>query len=77
MIHMIQELFGRTLRKRRLSKIIPDFSGDECFTKEVALALLADQAMLCLGAVVTRVILDGERSYFIFAIAAGEPWQLS
>jgi hypothetical protein len=62
--------------ERRLSKIVPDFSENECFTKKVALALLAGQAMLCLGAVVTRVMLHGDGSYFVFAIAAGEPWEL-
>jgi hypothetical protein len=43
---VVKAMAGYHLRKQRLSKIIPDFSEDECFTKEVALALLADQAML-------------------------------
>jgi hypothetical protein len=62
--------------ERRLSGILPDFSEHKYFAKKAALVLLASQAMLCLGAVVTRVMLYGDGSYFVFAMAAGEPWKL-
>jgi hypothetical protein len=62
--------------ERRLSALVPDLSQIEGFIKKVALALLAGQAVLCLGAVITRVMLHGDGSYFVYAIAAGEPWEL-
>jgi hypothetical protein len=62
--------------ERRLSALVPDLSRLEGFIKKVSLALLAGQAFLCLGAVVTRVMLHGDGSYFAYAIAAGEPWEL-
>jgi hypothetical protein len=65
-----------TYLERRLSALVPDLSGIEGFIKKVALALLAGQAVLCLGAVITRVMLHGDGSYFAYAIAVGEPWEL-
>jgi hypothetical protein len=68
-------LSNLTSWERRLSARVPDLSLIEGFIKKVSLALLAGQAFLCLGAVVTRVMLHGDGSYFAYAIAVGEPWE--
>ena len=62
--------------EKRLSAIVPDLSQTEDFMKKVSLALLAGQAVLCLGAVITRVMLHADGSFFAYVIAAGEPWEL-
>jgi hypothetical protein len=59
----------------RLSALVPDFFQIESFIKKASLALLAAQAVLCFGAVVTRVMLHGDGSYFAYLIAVGEPWE--
>ena len=48
----------------------------ESFTKKIALILLAAQALLCIGAVFSQVMLHGDGSFFVYAIAAEDPWGL-
>jgi len=62
------------LFKVRLAQLSPVLSECENLTKTTALFLLGAQAMLCVGAAVTRAMLHGDGSYFVFAIAAGDPW---
>ncbi|HET9394451.1 MAG TPA: hypothetical protein VFO36_00225, partial [Nitrospiraceae bacterium] len=58
----------------RLSAFVPNLPELTSFLKKTSLALLVAQAILCLGAVLTRVMLHGDGSYFVYAIALGEPW---
>jgi hypothetical protein len=53
-----------------------DLSRIEAFIKTIALALLAGQVILYVGAIVTHVMLHGDGSYFVYTIAAGAPWDL-
>jgi hypothetical protein len=59
-----------------LSKLSVALSECEGFTKRATLILLAAQALLCVGAVLSRVMLYGDGSFFVYAIAAGDPWGL-
>jgi hypothetical protein len=44
---------------------VPDLSRIEGFIKKVSLALLAGQAVLCLGAVITRVMLQATDGFLL------------
>jgi len=61
---------------KRISAVLPDLAPLESFIKVIALALLLGQTVLYIGSIFTHVMLHGDGSYFVYAIAAGDPWQL-
>lgn len=49
---------------------------DPTILRRFAAAILAIQALLCIGAIWTKIMLHGDGSFFVFAASVGLPWEL-
>lgn len=49
---------------------------DPAILRKFAVIILVVQALLCIAALWTKIILHGDGSFFVFAVSVGLPWEL-